>query len=343
VCAIHLWITRAHARAGASARRRAHARGRKAAILSIRPIGRGAAIAAARVDRTRISRQMHLAQALTGCARLASRARWRACAFGLVALPALVACSFTTNLDGLVTDSSSHTDGGASLNAARDGGARIDGPAAEASAESNDAAVAPDDATTEDAGDDSALPPPPPIDAGCTGSGAVTVGAPKTLSPVFGGTGGSPFDQTCPSGGALVGFHVVTSSISPQSISQIQGLCAPLTRSGCGVAVGSPVPMANNGYTSGASSSVMCPPNQVVVGVRANSGTLVDAITIDCAPIFASGATWTFGARTLVGPAGGDGGGANAPFDCSAPAVANEIRGQYGDWIEQIQLGCGPL
>ena len=158
---------------------------------------------------------------------------------------------------------------------------------------------------------------------------------------------GTPFDDVCPAGQALIGFAGALDAVGGAH-GQIAGRCGTLSVAPAGagfevrVATGASLP--TRGANDDAPWTRPCAANQVVVGFAGRSGALLDQLTFRCAPltITASGASWTVAvaAATDLAPIGGSRGTAFAQTDCAAGQIAAVARIRAGDSVDAFGLGC---
>lgn len=159
---------------------------------------------------------------------------------------------------------------------------------------------------------------------------------------------GTPFDDACPAGQALIGF---TGSLQAANGAhgQIAARCGALSvvaASGGGfeirLADGAALP--TRGVDNASPWTRSCPANQVIVGFGGRSGRLIDQLALRCAPLTLTpaGGGWTvgLGAATDLAAIGGSGGTAFAQTDCGAGQIAAVARIRAGDSIDAFGLGC---
>jgi hypothetical protein len=204
------------------------------------------------------------------------------------------------------------------------------------------------DARPPDADLPDAPPPPPdaaPPDAS-TAHPVLFTGANPTTQ--FGNvTGGSVFDDACPTGEALIGF---SGSLSQDGgfHRQIAALCGHVERFGTAgsyaIQVGTGVSLPVRGLLAGTFSWIRkCPADQVLSGFVGRSGQLIDQLTLSCVPLVvdaAGGTSITLGAVTVLPAIGGAGGTAFAQTDCPAGQVATVARLRAGDSLDAFGLAC---
>ncbi len=158
-------------------------------------------------------------------------------------------------------------------------------------------------------------------------------------------TGGTAYNETCPSGQALMGFYGQIRSGS-QYHGKMGARCGKVDLvSGPSVKITAGMTYALHGkYGSSTTWTRDCPSNQVIVGFRGRGGGLVDQLTFRCASLKVAsgraGYTVTMGATTDLAAIGGTGGSAFAQTDCPSGQVANTSRIRAGDGIDGFGLGC---
>ncbi len=205
-----------------------------------------------------------------------------------------------------------------------------------------------DSATPDGAAPDAtpdAAPDGPAPDSGATRTVVFTGADPTSqLGSVF---GGSPFDDTCPAGQALIGFGGSLTNASGYH-SQLSAQCGKVERLGTAgsyvirVSPGASLPV--RGLLSGTSPwTRACPQDQVITGFVGRSGTLVDQLTFRCSPLLVdptNGTALALGTATALAPIGGNGGQPFAQTDCATGKVATVARLRAGDGIDAFGLAC---
>ncbi len=192
-----------------------------------------------------------------------------------------------------------------------------------------------------------------PTDAG---SGSSDVGCPGCTIPVGlsgssetaqqGGTTGTPYTDTCPSGQAVVGFEgfLTAPDVGLTLVGGIQGVCGELflSRSSNQIETGPGATLPIRGTSITSPWTQMCPANEIVVGVVGRSGADLDRASFECAPWLApgdGGEALAMGAVVALAFAGGDGG---SPYQTACPngqlTVGSNVRA--GDWVDAFGLVC---
>ena len=253
---------------------------------------------------------------------------------GLVAISALIGCS----------SAGGGGDGGEAADAFVGGPADGSMPGFDATFDSSTPEVF--DAAIPDA-----TPPPDvlnPPDASTTRPGGF--GAPTPTTQFGNLTGGTPFEDACPSGQALVGFAGAVSNSSTTAVhNQIGALCGKVERFGeagsYAIHVSPGASLPTRGINPGVSWERKCGTDQLISGFVGRAGQLVDQLVFSCVPILVdaqNGTSISFGAVTVLPLVGGTTGG--SPFaqtDCPAGQVATVARVRAGDGIDAFGLACG--
>jgi hypothetical protein len=111
----------------------------------------------------------------------------------------------------------------------------------------------------------------------CSPVSGTTLG-PPALAGGVGGTGGLPYDLSCPTGSALTGVHG-TSGIARAGVHVIDSLGVQCTNLGTGDPYTSPtvgIPSDTQPF------ALACPAGMVVKGIEGGQGSLLDRISIRC-------------------------------------------------------------
>ena len=190
---------------------------------------------------------------------------------------------------------------------------------------------------------------PPPADVGCPNCPVSIVWTDPTLTPQFGSPEGTPFDDACPDGQAIIGFRGSVADVGVFLVSSVQTFCGTPVLSGPTATELSVVPGAaldERGTPSGQSWSQMCPRDQMVVGLWGRSGRSLDQIAFDCAGVRVSRTPsneFVLAVDTTISelspPNGGDGG---LPFrsSCNPGQIALMANISAGEWIDAFGLTC---
>jgi len=152
------------------------------------------------------------------------------------------------------------------------------------------------------------------------------------------------FDDACPAHQALIGYDENRDDVNGLA-GQLTPLCGTVTVSaaGAGLAVhttaGATLP--SRGGNAGTANPRHCAQDQVVVGFTGRSGTLVDQLTITCAPLTIDGSlNFVVGVPTNLAACGGTGGSAFPQTNCPTGQVATVSRTRVSGLLEAFGLGC---
>jgi hypothetical protein len=185
------------------------------------------------------------------------------------------------------------------------------------------------------------------VDGGTTTGVTISFGTSVATTQYGNTSGGTAFNDDCPAGEALIGFAgSLTSSTGYHG--KVGGVCGAVLvddNLAVTVAAGSTLPL--HGILGTVAWTRTCPANEVVVGFRGRSGSLIDQLTFRCAPLTVAasggGYTVTVGTTDDLASIGGSGGNAFAQTDCAAGSVAATARIRAGDGIDAFGLGCSPV
>jgi hypothetical protein len=198
-------------------------------------------------------------------------------------------------------------------------------------------------------------------DAGCAAPGVCLGGACKvppaivfTPSPPIAPLGPDypepSIDDECPTGSAVVGYDVATTS-DPRLdvVDRIRTICGAVRLSHAGgvlsVEIGATTALPERGSGPGTIVPLRCPKNQLVVGYRGRSGAFVDQLGLRCAPLLVAStqAELALGAVTELGPVGGDGGDVHPATDCGPAQVVVGTRTLADFVLERLSLSCASV
>jgi len=175
-------------------------------------------------------------------------------------------------------------------------------------------------------------------------SGIVTVG--QTATPMYGGTAGTPYTDTCPTSEVVIGFTGYTTTTSPIVVGSLQTLCGKLsfTSPSCQVTVSPGTTLTVRGHVGGMGPwTSMCPANQMVVAFHGRAGFDLDQVAFECAPLVLSkmGSSYRLstGPVTSLPPEGGTTGPVFQD-GCGTSQVAVGTRGHEGAIIYDLGLLC---
>jgi Domain of unknown function (DUF4382) len=160
-------------------------------------------------------------------------------------------------------------------------------------------------------------------------------------------SGGDAFDDACPAGQAVIGYHGFLASQGYHG--RIQALCGTLalTAGGLGVTVAAGETLPLRGLIGVTEWTRTCGTDEVVVGFVGRSGALIDQLTFECAPLDISftGSAYVIavGATTQTAAVGGTGGSAFALTECPAGSIATVSDLRAGDNLDAFGLGCSEV
>lgn len=152
--------------------------------------------------------------------------------------------------------------------------------------------------------------------------------------PRVGGSGGWTFGPTfCPRNRSAVGLRGTAS----MWLHRVQLTCAeidhtPLTS----------WTSARVGGTGGSSRSLRCNAGEVLVGVRAREGWVVDKLESRCVRVDAAG-NWVGSVVTRGSVGGGFGGGTQRTIECANGQAVSGISGNAGWYVDKLTLRCRDL
>ncbi|MCH9688750.1 MAG: DUF4215 domain-containing protein [Deltaproteobacteria bacterium] len=193
---------------------------------------------------------------------------------------------------------------------------------------------------------------------GCTQSCQFSpVGAamlePSSETDVVGGVddaGSVAAIDPCPQGQGLQGF---TGTIDDQAFDQsgvvgrLTGQCATLDLvddDPTALVFGPGTTLPTHGERGSREFSLMCPPGQLVAGLRGRAGGVIDQLRIACRSLEVEGQG---SEQTIVvatgqgdGPAGGDGGQSFGAVECGDGQVAASIEVHANDFVLRVGLKC---
>lgn len=200
------------------------------------------------------------------------------------------------------------------------------------------------DAGTPDAGRaDAGTPDVGRVDAGPSSPISFVTSDIATTASV-GGTGGTLFNDDCPTAAAMVGFDGVVGADG--YITQIAVVCAALRVEGDRVVTGATMTSPRRGLNPGTDVSLRCPADQLIVGFEGRAGGLIDQVRFACAPYTAAvadgGRVVVRGAVTVTEPVGGSGGAPFARISCSDGAAQGAAI-RAGDGVDSFALRCAAL
>jgi hypothetical protein len=199
---------------------------------------------------------------------------------------------------------------------------------------------------------DAAAPPPdaaaPPPDAstGCTTGCPRTIGlVDPTTSPQFGGTGGTGFAQSCPTGQVITGYD---GALEPNfgALGSIRATCGTpkITTGTLAVTITPGSVLTRHGAVTSPAWTRRCPADQMIIGFTGHSGALVDQLQFTCATLVISGGAGGYsigyGAQTTLSAIGDSGGSAFGPQMCAGGRVATGDSGRAGSFVDAYAMLC---
>lgn len=189
-------------------------------------------------------------------------------------------------------------------------------------------------------------------DGSTTGGGAegpkgISLAGSTSTKQVGNPSGGSPADDRCPMGQALIGFTGALSNAGGY-LGKVQGHCATLNLSTSvpyTITTTTGATLPEHGTFTAAPWSSLCPADQVVVGFEGRSGNLVDQISLHCAPLIISGPPYavTLGSFSVLPSVGGAGGNPFSSIDCPAGQIVTAGHIRTGDGVDAFGLTCSNI
>lgn len=166
-----------------------------------------------------------------------------------------------------------------------------------------------------------------------------------TIKADIGGNGGGAFDEDCPDGRVVTGFDGDDNS---GGICRLQAFCSVLTANPDGTVTTSDPQLTD---IHGSENSVVqedpivCPANQVVVGVHGRSNNRLRKLEIICAPLTWDYATTTYSIGTSANVQGNIGReqGQQSTDSCDTDEVVGGFGGRAGTLVDRFELHCFPL
>ena len=152
-------------------------------------------------------------------------------------------------------------------------------------------------------------------------------------TPTVGGSGGTPFQLSCPSHEIIVGVHGRYETV----VNRIGPRCVKIDQ--LGRWIGDPV----NGPVTGTSATgtaftKSCPRDHAVSGFRGRAGTSVNQIEIQCRALTSTGSLT--GPVQYLGGDGGTGGSAQGPFACGTGNPVYALYGRSGTGLNNFGVLC---
>lgn len=174
-----------------------------------------------------------------------------------------------------------------------------------------------------------------------------------SMTPSTGGPGGSPFQDECPEGEALVG---VRSGLNGSFVSGLVPICGEVRASeeypyAIHASEGTPLLVVHGLTNSNGTEPRICPRDTMIVGFEGTTALFGEnpvlwSLSLICAPIRVEGPpdapSLSLGETTSTPSMGGpvEQGDAFAPILCPENQVARALHGQSGALIDALGLGC---
>lgn len=169
--------------------------------------------------------------------------------------------------------------------------------------------------------------------------------------PSFGGSGGSLFRTECPVGMVLVGITGREAS----KVDRIQGICEDLAvvedtnftpYEYLANSTGASLTLPAQGGTGGVSTSALCPPGDIVIGIYGREGSELDNLTIRCGrvEIADDGSGFMVQRVQTVDRIFGGGSGGNAfSYNCPGASIVTGLFGRDGSRIDSLGVECADV
>jgi hypothetical protein len=265
----------------------------------------------------------------------------RAPLVGLVVLLASVRCAY---YDASIVVQGNAGGAGPPTVFVTTGGWAIGGRGGATGGATNDAGSSREDANDAgDGADEDGARPPRPTAITITGETASPSASPSASGGAYG--------LTCPPDSAVIGYKgtVNNPDASVNYLRSFQAICGALSVTGSStyaVETSAGNSLAQVGQTNGELvQNVMCPPNTVVVGFGAHSGSFIDSIAFTCAPLEitteAESYTLSIGPSVSLPAIGGPRGMTLTDARCPAGSIAVGHAGKAGRDINSFGLLCG--
>jgi hypothetical protein len=170
-----------------------------------------------------------------------------------------------------------------------------------------------------------------------------------------GGTGGGPFDDVCPEGQVLIGFHAGAIG-KGAALSGLGAICGVVSLSSLdphAITISPGQSLPSRGTSASDITSETCEAGQVVVGFDGqeltdmSGGPFVSTISLHCAPLVIDGLpsapTISFGSMRVLPPLGSETADMSAPvtvIDCPEGQIGAASRGRATSVVDAFWLGC---
>jgi hypothetical protein len=161
----------------------------------------------------------------------------------------------------------------------------------------------------------------------------------------FGGTGGTAFAESCPTGQVITGYD---GALEPNfgALGAIRATCGTpkITAGTLAVTITPGGSLARHGTSTTPAWTRSCPANTMVIGFAGHAGVLVDQLQFVCASLVISGAGGSYsvgyGAQTTLAAIGDNGGTAFGPQMCLGGRVATADSGRAGTFVDAFAMLC---
>ncbi len=173
-------------------------------------------------------------------------------------------------------------------------------------------------------------------------------------SPTYGGGGGGPFTQTCPSGQVVRGIFGASGGL----LDRVGVICGTVsinedrsvTPYRYTVVLSGETNVGPNGGGGGGAFRYRCPGNAMVGRTFGRAGSYIDQVRVECFEwvlVRGAGNVWRVtrsGSQGVSGVYGGGGGGAwdyVCPNNSSGvPSHVRQFFGRSGGYVDQLRVGC---
>lgn len=153
----------------------------------------------------------------------------------------------------------------------------------------------------------------------------------RTTTPLRGGTGGTVAEDMCATGELMIGVNGSSSNY----VRTLQAVCASASNLAAGTAdAGRKLTM--RGSADGPSFKRICPAGQAVKGIRINSGTYVDSLTLECQKV----TTTAVPASATLGFLGSTQSSAASYESCPYGSVLTQINGRSASELNRLVGQC---
>ncbi len=147
-----------------------------------------------------------------------------------------------------------------------------------------------------------------------------------------GGSGGSAYNLSCPSGQVLIGI----TGGAADYVDRVQGICRDIDASGNWTSTETLTDSA--GGPSGFWFTRKCPSHFALSGFSGRAGSYIERLVLECTRLGPGGTLNTSVARTTLDSIGGTGGTAFSLSRCASPA--RSIVGRAGAYVDSIEFAC---